>query len=109
MSKHTGEHPRMGATDVCPFVPVAGVTMDECIDVARAVGERVGKELGIPGYFYESAAKRPERKNLAVCRQGQYEGLAKLATEEGRRILVQLSSTTMPRKPGPQPSAPGIF
>jgi len=83
MSKHTGEHPRMGATDVCPFVPVAGVTMDECIDVARAVGERVGKELGIPGYFYESAAKRPERKNLAVCRQGQYAGLAKLATEDG--------------------------
>ena len=83
MSKHTGEHPRMGATDVCPFVPVAGVTMDECIEVARAVGERVGKELGIPGYFYESAAKRPERKNLAVCRQGQYEGLAKLATKDG--------------------------
>ena len=73
----------MGATDVCPFVPVAGVTMDECIEVARAVGERVGKELGIPGYFYESAAMRPERKNLAVCRQGQYEGLAKLATEDG--------------------------
>ena len=83
MSKHSGEHPRMGATDVCPFVPVAGVTMDECIEVARDVGTRVGKELGIPGYFYESAAKRPERKNLAVCRQGQYEGLAKLTTEDG--------------------------
>ncbi len=83
MSKHSGEHPRMGATDVCPFVPVAGVTMEDCIEVARAVGERVGKELSIPGYFYESAAKRPERKNLAVCRQGQYEGLAKLATEDG--------------------------
>ena len=83
MSKHTGEHPRMGATDVCPFVPVAGVTMDDCIEVAHAVGERVGKELSIPGYFYESAARRPERKNLAVCRQGQYEGLAKLATADG--------------------------
>ena len=83
MSKHTGEHPRMGATDVCPFVPVAGVTMDDCIEVAHAVGERVGKELSIPGYFYESAAKRPQRKNLAVCRQGQYEGLAKLATADG--------------------------
>jgi len=83
MSKHSGEHPRMGATDVCPFVPVAGVTMDDCIQVAHEVGERVGRELGIPGYFYESAAKRPERKNLAVCRKGQYEGLGKLSTEEG--------------------------
>ena len=83
MSKHSGEHPRMGATDVCPFVPVAGVTMDDCIKVAHEVGERVGRELGIPGYFYESAAKRPERKNLAVCRKGQYEGLGKLSTDEG--------------------------
>ena len=83
MSKHSGEHPRMGATDVCPFVPVAGVVMDDCIEVARALGERVGKELGIPGYFYESAAKRPERKNLAVCRKGEYEGLAKLRTGDG--------------------------
>ena len=83
MSKHTGEHPRMGATDVCPFVPVSGVTMEECIQVAHEVGERVGRELGIPGYFYESAAKRPERKNLAVCRKGQYEGLGKLSTEAG--------------------------
>ena len=83
MSKHSGEHPRMGATDVCPFVPVAGVTMEDCIKVAHEVGERVGRELGIPGYFYESAAKRPERKNLAVCRKGQYEGLGKLSTDEG--------------------------
>ena len=83
MSKHSGEHPRMGATDVCPFVPVAGVGMNDCIEVARALGERVGKELGIPGYFYESAALRPERKNLAVCRKGEYEGLAKLGTEDG--------------------------
>ena len=83
MSKHTGEHPRMGATDVCPFVPVSGVTMEECIQVAQEVGERVGRELGIPGYFYESAAKRPGRKNLAVCRKGQYEGLGKLSTDEG--------------------------
>ena len=83
MSKHSGEHPRMGATDVCPFVPVSGVTMEECIQVAHEVGERVGRELGIPGYFYESAAKRPERKNRAVCRKGQYEGLGKLSTDEG--------------------------
>ena len=83
MSKHSGEHPRMGATDVCPFVPVAGVTMEDCVKVARALGERVGKELEIPGYFYESASTRPERKNLAVCRKGEYEGLGKLATEDG--------------------------
>ena len=83
MNKHSGEHPRMGATDVCPFVPVAGVTMDDCIKVARELGDRVGRELGIPGYFYESAAQRPERKNLAVCRKGEYEGLAKLSTEDG--------------------------
>jgi len=76
MSKHRGAHPRMGATDVCPFVPVAEVTMDDCVVLARRLGERVGKELGIPVYLYEYAAARPERKNLAECRKGEYEGLA---------------------------------
>ncbi|MFZ9055093.1 MAG: glutamate formimidoyltransferase, partial [Flavobacteriales bacterium] len=80
MTKHRGEHPRMGATDVCPFVPVSGVTMEECAAIAHAVGERVGAELGIPGYFYETAAKTPQRQNLAHCIKGQYEGLAKLET-----------------------------
>ena len=84
MSKQTGEHPRMGATDVCPFVPVSGVTMDDCINVAHALGKRVGKELGIPGYHYESAALIPERKNLAVCRKGEYEGLEKLSSPGAR-------------------------
>jgi glutamate formiminotransferase/formiminotetrahydrofolate cyclodeaminase len=84
MSKQTGEHPRMGATDVCPFVPVAGVTMDDCIEVAHALGKRVGKELGIPGYHYESASLIPERKNLAVCRKGEYEGLEKLSSKEAK-------------------------
>lgn len=84
MSKQTGEHPRMGATDVCPFVPVSGVTMDDCIKVAHALGKRVGTELGIPGYHYESAALIPARKNLAVCRKGEYEGLEKLSTPEAR-------------------------
>lgn len=83
MRKHRGEHPRMGATDVCPFVPVSGVTMEECAAIAHALGERVGQELGIPGYFYESAAKTEVRRNLAHCRKGQYEGLAKLETAEG--------------------------
>jgi glutamate formiminotransferase/formiminotetrahydrofolate cyclodeaminase len=83
MSTQRGEHPRMGATDVCPFVPVRGVSMSDCIEVAHALGERVGEELKIPGYFYENAARMPERKNLAVCRQGQYEGLTKLSTPAG--------------------------
>ena len=77
MSKHHGEHPRMGATDVLPFVPVAGVTMDDCVGIARAVGRRIGEELGIPIYLYEHAATRPERRNLARVRTGEYEGLPK--------------------------------
>jgi len=77
MSKHTGEHPRFGATDVCPLVPISGITLDETAKYAHQLGERVGEELGIPGYFYESAAKEDQRKNLANCRSGEYEGLAK--------------------------------
>jgi glutamate formiminotransferase/formiminotetrahydrofolate cyclodeaminase len=75
MSKHSGAHSRIGATDVCPFVPVAGVTMEDCIQLARELGERVGRELGIPVYLYEEAAQKPDRKNLATIRVGQYEGL----------------------------------
>ncbi|MCK6545354.1 glutamate formimidoyltransferase [Myxococcota bacterium] len=76
MSKHKGAHPRMGATDVCPFVPVNDVTMEECAALARRLGERVARELGIPVYLYEHAATRPERKSLASIRKGEYEGLA---------------------------------
>ncbi len=75
MAQHHGEHARMGATDVLPFVPVANVTMAECVEMARAVGRRIGEELGIPVYLYENAATRPERKNLASIRAGEYEGL----------------------------------
>jgi glutamate formiminotransferase/formiminotetrahydrofolate cyclodeaminase len=75
MSKHKGAHPRMGATDVCPFVPVSGVTMEECAEIARRVGERVGRELSIPVYLYEHAATRPEWRSLANIRAGEYEGL----------------------------------
>lgn len=75
MSKHSGAHSRIGATDVCPFVPVTGVTMEDCIQLARELGERVGRELGIPVYLYEEAAQKPDRKNLATIRVGQYEGL----------------------------------
>ena len=77
MRKHKGEHPRFGATDVCPFVPVANVTMDEAVVYARKLAERVGKELSIPIYCYENAAFTPERRNLANCRSGEYEGLQK--------------------------------
>jgi glutamate formiminotransferase/formiminotetrahydrofolate cyclodeaminase len=77
MSKHYGEHPRMGATDVCPFVPVSGITMDETVDYARKLAERIGEELKIPVYCYENAAFNEKRKNLANCRAGEYEGLEK--------------------------------
>src|SRR5512141_3423001 len=75
LDQHTGEHPRIGATDVCPFVPLGGATMDDCITIAKRLGERVGNELNIPVYLYEAAATRPERTNLENIRRGQYEGL----------------------------------
>ena len=75
MEHHKGEHPRIGATDVIPFVPVQGVTMDECVAIARDVGRRIAEELGIPVYLYANAALRPDRVRLPDIRQGQYEGL----------------------------------
>ena len=77
MRQHHGAHPRMGATDVCPLVPVANITLDECAELARKLGKRVGDELGVPVYAYESAAFTPERRNLAICRKGEYEALSK--------------------------------
>ena len=75
MSRHKGEHPRIGAIDVCPIVPVSGVTMDECVEAARTLGNRLADELQIPVYFYEHAATREERRSLAAIRTGEYEGL----------------------------------
>lgn len=75
MNHHRGGHPRMGATDVVPFVPIRGLTMQDCAALARQLGERVGNELGIPVFLYEAAATRPERRNLADVRRGEYEGL----------------------------------
>ncbi|MBL4745477.1 MAG: glutamate formimidoyltransferase [Flavobacteriaceae bacterium] len=75
MSKQTGEHPRFGATDVCPLVPIANISMEDTAKYAHQLGARVGKELGISGYFYENAAKEEKRINLANCRSGEYEGL----------------------------------
>ena len=77
MSKHSGEHPRMGATDVCPLVPITNISIEECAKWAHKLGERVGTKLGIPVYHYEAAAKEEKRKNLANCRSGEYEGLLK--------------------------------
>ena len=75
LTKHSGEHPRMGATDVVPFVPVSGVTMDDCVALARQLGERVGKELRIPVFLYAKAATRPERERLPDIRKGEFEGM----------------------------------
>ena len=86
LNHHRGEHPRMGATDVVPFVPVRGVTMEECVALARQLGARVGGELGIPVYLYEEAATRPERRNLADVRRGEYEGLREaISTDPARQ------------------------
>jgi len=85
MDKHQGEHPRIGAADVIPFVPIQGVTMEECVEMARRVGDKVGQELDIPVYLYEKAATRPERVNLANIRRGEYEALKEeIATEPHR-------------------------
>ncbi len=75
LTDHQGEHPRMGATDVIPFIPVRGVTMDDCVQLARRLGQRIGEELSIPVYLYEQAATRPGRQNLADVRKGEFEGI----------------------------------
>ncbi|TVL99039.1 MAG: glutamate formimidoyltransferase [Candidatus Brocadia sp. WS118] len=82
MSHHKGAHPRIGATDVCPFVPVANVTMEECIQIARALGKEVGKRLGIPVYLYGEAAMMPERRLLPNIRKGEYESLPEKMKDE---------------------------
>ena len=85
MTRHSGEHPRIGATDVVPFIPIRGVEMGVCVAIARRLGQRVGEELGIPVFLYEEAATRPERANLANLRKGEYEGLREtIATDPNR-------------------------
>ncbi len=85
LNGHTGEHPRMGATDVIPFIPIAGVSMDDCVALARECGERMWREIGVPVYLYEKAATRPERENLASLRKGQFEGIrAEIAANPAR-------------------------
>ena len=75
MNKHTGEHSRMGATDVIPFVPTMDVTVEECVEMSKRLGKRIWEELQIPSFLYEDSATRPERKNLATVRKGQFEGM----------------------------------
>lgn len=84
MRKHHGAHPRMGATDVCPLIPISGITLEECAELARGLAKRVADELGIPTYCYEAAAFTPERRNLAVCRAGEYEALPDKMGHEGK-------------------------
>ena len=84
MRQHHGAHPRMGATDVCPLIPVSGITLEECAELARKLAKRISEELNIPTYCYEAAAFTPERKNLAVCRAGEYEALPEKMNHEGQ-------------------------
>ncbi|MBT3945988.1 MAG: glutamate formimidoyltransferase [Candidatus Marinimicrobia bacterium] len=76
MGQHSGTHPRMGATDVCPFIPVSNITIEECVDLSKQVGKRVGDELGIPIFLYEKSAQKPDREKLPTIRKGEYEGLS---------------------------------
>ena len=101
MRKHTGEHPRMGATDVCPLIPVANISMEETAEWSKKLGERVGNELEIPVYLYEDAQKNPERKNLSIIRAGEYEGFSKKillsewAPDFGKAIFNTKSGATV--------------
>ena len=85
MSQHKGAHPRMGACDVCPLIPVSGITLEECAELARALAKRIAEELNVPTYCYEAAAFTPERRNLAVCRAGEYEALPEKMMDEKRK------------------------
>jgi glutamate formiminotransferase/formiminotetrahydrofolate cyclodeaminase len=96
LDQHTGEHPRIGATDVVPFIPISGASMEDCVQIAQRLGQRVGDQLGIPVYLYEAAATRPDRRNLEVIRRGEYE------------VLKQEIASDPDRKPdfGPQQVGP---
>ena len=85
MRQHKGAHPRMGACDVCPLIPVSGITLEECAELARALAKRIAEEVNVPTYCYEAAAFTPERRNLAVCRAGEYEALPEKMMDEKRK------------------------
>ncbi|MBP5425169.1 MAG: glutamate formimidoyltransferase, partial [Prevotella sp.] len=100
MSRHHGTHPRIGATDVLPFVPVRGITLEECAQMARQLGRRMADELGIPVYLYEAAALRPEFRNLAVCRAGEYEAIAEKLADPARRPDLMPSGVSCHERSG---------
>src|SRR5664279_4850474 len=86
LTKHTGAHPRLGAADVIPFIPIEGVTLEDCVAIARRVGEEIWKRYQVPVYLYEAAAQRPERQNLENIRRGQFEGIREdIKTNPDRR------------------------
>ena len=87
MTKHRGAHPRMGATDVCPMIPISGITIEETVAYAKKLGEKVGKELKVPVYLYEAAATSSDRTNLAIIRAGEYEGFGKKIKEKRKHHL----------------------
>ena len=97
LEQHSGEHPRIGATDVVPFIPISGTSMEDCVQIAQRLGQRVGDQLGIPVYLYEAAATRPDRRNLEDIRRGEYEVLKQEIASDpdrkpdyGPRQVVQL-------------------
>src|SRR5512133_208780 len=96
LNQHTGAHPRIGATDVCPFVPLSNASMEDCIAIAQRLGQRVGSELGAPVYLYEAAGTRPERTNLENIRRGQYEGL-KLEVESNPERKPDFGPSKLPK------------
>src|SRR3989442_6075740 len=85
LNVHRGEHPRIGALDVCPFVPISGVSMEDCVTIARGVGERIARELKVPVYLYEEAATRPDRRAPPDIREGEFEGLREAIKKDPRR------------------------
>ena len=100
LTRHQGEHPRMGATDVVPFVPLEGATMDDCVQLARRLGERVGTELEIPVYLYARAATRPERVRLPDIRKGEFEGLAAKMMKVSPEECLMIGDTTVDIRAG---------
>ena len=107
MSQHHGAHARHGATDVCPFIPVSGVTMEDCIEVARAVGKQIGEELEIPVYMYDRAALTEDRRSLADVRRGEYEALPEKMTDPEWK--PDFGPAEFKEDPGWSPSAPEIL
>ncbi len=109
MERHQGDHPRIGATDVVPFIPVRGLEMAECVTLARDLGRRIAGELGVPVYLYEEAALRPERRSLPEIRKGQYEGLKlAIATDPARAPDYYPASPGGPGSPVPPPAPPRL-